>query len=83
MKVETITIETFEPGDIIDVSKIKSPDAKGYRELNESKEAMILYQTGSSYKILTDKMRYLTLHENQAKGAKYLRHVDLFTKEAE
>ncbi len=82
MTKETITIERYDPGDIIDLSEVHAPDAKGYRELNDSKEAMILYKTGESYKILTDKMRYLTLHKTQALSVKYLRHVDLFSQEA-
>ena len=79
---ETITIVRYEPGDIIDLSGVKAPDVRGYRELNESKEAMILYRAGESYKILTDKMKYITLHKTQALDVKYLRHVGIFDKEA-
>ncbi|MBQ1569663.1 MAG: hypothetical protein IIZ78_00960 [Clostridiales bacterium] len=83
MRVETVEAVIFEPGDIVDISKINFPyESQRFKVLNEANQAMILSKMGQGYRVLTDHMVHGYLFPNCLDKVRYIRHVNLWDEEA-
>lgn len=81
MKRETVEVIKWDVGDIVDISEISGADTRQYKALNNSKQAMILRERGSSYDVLTSDNHCAHIPPQYLDRLKYIRHVDLWEDE--